>query len=108
MKRNEMGPTFSAAKDDVIPFKVNGDASTLPDQHIPTASCESSVTLTQSSRLFSDQIINGAFTRTRWNALRQRMAKEESGAWGSVDTRDIIVRLTGQQTNHATRKLLTL
>src|SRR4029434_6328685 len=50
----------------------------------------------------------GAFTRIRWNALRQRMAEEESGAWGSVDTRDVIVRLTGQQTNHATSKLLTL
>ena len=37
------------------------------------------------------------------------MAEEESGAWGSVDdTRDVIVRLTGQQTNHATSKLLTL
>ena len=42
----------------------------------------------------------GAFRRARWNALRQRMAEEESGAWGSVDTRDVIVRLTGQQTNH--------
>ena len=51
---------------------------------------------------------DGAFTRFRWNALRQRMAEEESGAWGSVDTRDVIVRLTGQQTNHATSKLLTL
>ena len=51
---------------------------------------------------------NGAFRRARWNALRQRMAEEESGAWGSVDTRDVIVRLTGQQTNHATSKLLTL
>ena len=51
---------------------------------------------------------NGAFTRLRWNALRQRMAEEESGAWGSVDTRDVIVRLTGHQTNHATSKLLTL
>ena len=49
-----------------------------------------------------------AFTRFRWNALRQRMAEEESGAWGSVDTRDVIVRLTGHQTNHATSKLLTL
>ena len=49
---------------------------------------------------------NGAFRRARWNALRQRMAEEESGAWGSVDTRDVIVRLTGQQTNHATSKLL--
>src|SRR4029434_3968766 len=36
------------------------------------------------------------------------MAEEESGEWGSVDTRDVIVRLTGQQTNHATSKLLTL
>src|SRR4029434_3192691 len=45
-----------------------------------------------------------AFRRARVNALRQRMAEEESGAWGSVDTRDVIVRLTGQQTNHATSK----
>src|SRR4029434_7794649 len=45
-----------------------------------------------------------AFTRFRWNALRQRMAEEESGAWGSVDTIDVIVRLTGQQTNHATKQ----
>ena len=28
-----------------------------------------------------------AFTRFRWNALRQRMAEEESGAWGCVDKR---------------------
>ena len=44
----------------------------------------------------------------RWNALRQRMAEEESGAWGCVDNGDVIVRLTGQQTNHATSKLFTL
>ena len=50
----------------------------------------------------------GAFTHFRWNALRQRMAEEESGAWGSVHTKDVIVRLTGKQTNHATSKLLTL
>ena len=49
-----------------------------------------------------------AFTRLRRNALIQRMAEEESGAWGCVDTRDVIVRLTGQQTNHATSKLFTL
>src|SRR4029434_3891163 len=60
------------------------------DQRIPTQTCDR------------------AFTRFRWNALRQRMAEEESGAWGSVDTKDVIVRLTGQQTNHATSKLLTL
>ena len=36
--------------------------------------------------------------------LIQWMSEEESGAWGSVDTRDVIVRLTGQQTNHATSK----
>ena len=42
-----------------------------------------------------------AFTRTRWNALIQRMAEEESGAWGCVDNRDVIVRLTGQQTDQA-------
>src|SRR4029434_1485039 len=47
-----------------------------------------------------------AFTRFRWNALRQRMAEEESGAWGSHDTRDVIVRLTGQQTNHAASYLV--
>ena len=41
---------------------------------------------------------------TQTCALRQRMAEEEAGAWGSVDTRDVIVRLTGQQTNHATCK----
>src|SRR4029434_2884109 len=41
------------------------------------------------------------------SALRQRMAEEESGAWGSVDTRDVIVRLTGQQTNHATSHLVS-
>lgn len=34
------------------------------------------------------------------------MAEEESGAWGSVDIRDVLVILTGQQTNHATSKLL--
>src|SRR4029434_9951147 len=49
---------------------------------------------------------NRALTRFRRNALIQRMAEEESGAWGCVDTRDVIVRLTGQQTNHATSKLL--
>src|SRR4029434_445549 len=37
-------PQFSSAKDDVTPFKVNGDASTLPDQRIPTATCERAVT----------------------------------------------------------------
>src|SRR4029434_6140943 len=51
---------------------------------------------------------NGAFIRFRWNALRQRMAEEESGAWGSVDTRNVIVRLTGHKTTHATSKLLSL
>src|SRR4029434_3489182 len=40
---NATEPKFSLAKDDVTPFKVNGDASTLPDQRIPTATCESSV-----------------------------------------------------------------
>src|SRR4029434_11339009 len=47
------------------------------------------------------------FTHTRWNVLIQRMAEEESDAWGCVDTRDVIVRLTGQQTNHATSNMLT-
>src|SRR4029434_7780529 len=60
------------------------------------------------SRLTHQHHAHRAFTRFRWNALRQQMAEEESGAWGSVDTRDVIVRLTGQQTNHATSKLLTL
>src|SRR4029434_8473622 len=38
-------PQFSSAKDDVTPFKVNGDPSTLTDQRIPTCSCESPVTV---------------------------------------------------------------
>ena len=42
-QRNPTEPKFSSAKDDVTPFKVNGDASTLPDQRIPTATCETSV-----------------------------------------------------------------
>src|SRR4029434_1122280 len=43
-------PQFSSAKDDVTPFKVNGDASTLPDQRIPMATCESSVSITGAVR----------------------------------------------------------
>src|SRR4029434_10643926 len=43
-QRNPMEPQFSSAKDDVTPFKVNGDASTLPDQRIPTQACEWAVT----------------------------------------------------------------
>ena len=46
-------PQFSSAKDDVTPFKVNGDASTLPDQRIPTRTCESSVTFTLPAALYS-------------------------------------------------------
>ena len=48
----------------------------------------------------------GTLRRERCKALIQQMAEEESGAWGCIDTRDVIVRLTGQQTNHATSKLL--
>ena len=40
---NPTEPQFSLAKDDVTPFKVNGDPSTLTDQRIPTRSCERSV-----------------------------------------------------------------
>src|SRR4029434_1355296 len=47
-------------------------------------------------------------TRLRWNALIQRMTEEESGAWSCVDNGDVIVRFTGQRTNHATSKLFTL
>ena len=36
------------------------------------------------------------------------MTEEESGAWGCVDNGDVIVRLTGQQTNHAASELFTL
>ena len=37
---------FSSAKDDVTPFKVNGDPSTLTDQRIPTRTCECCVSVT--------------------------------------------------------------
>ena len=40
---NPTEPQFSSAKDDVTPFKVNGDPSTLTDQRIPTRWCERSV-----------------------------------------------------------------
>src|SRR4029434_7777212 len=33
-------PQFSSAGDDITPFKVNGDLSTLADQRIPTPTCE--------------------------------------------------------------------
>ena len=51
---------------------------------------------------------NARLRRLRWNALIQRMTEESSDAWGCVDNEAVIVRLTGQQTNHATRKLFTL
>src|SRR4029434_3011173 len=42
-QRNPTEPQFSSAKDDVTPFKVNGDASTLPDQRIQMQPCACSV-----------------------------------------------------------------
>ena len=45
MKRNATEPQFSSAKDDVTPFKVNGDPSPLTDQRIPTQRCECSVSV---------------------------------------------------------------
>ncbi len=39
-QRNPTEPQFSSAKDNVTPFKVNGDPSTLTDQRIPTRACE--------------------------------------------------------------------
>src|SRR4029434_3020861 len=44
---NPTEPQFSSAKDDVTPFKVNGDPSTLMDQRIPTQSCQCAVNVTE-------------------------------------------------------------
>ena len=58
--------------------------------------------------MLTKQASDGTLTLYALECVDQRMAEEESGAWGCVDNGDNIVRLTGQQTNHAASKLFTL